>query len=598
MKILRLGRYIFNNGTKAELEEKNLVLLDGEIAIEQDTQQMKIGDGQSLYSDLPYLNRGLQGAKGDKGEKGDTGAALSLNGTIPSTDKLPKNPKDGEAYMVAGDLYVAKGGAYTNVGRIKGPQGETGPQGPIGPRGVKGEKGDRGDIGPQGFKGDRGAPLRFEDLNNDQKKDIANQVVIEEVAKSYVKIDRVTSNLKDNDKSKIINLTGIDTLVKEIDSKLEKKVPAEEGKGLSTNDYSNEAKETVESIPENAKFTDTTTTINGKTGIITKEDIDSLGVGELTKSVIEEIAYNIAYADYLFTSNQLYEKLNSSFKTNFSNDINNAEDLVSSATAMKEMVGNPYALGAALRSLEFNSKMANSSTAMQAIVNSSTAMQAIANSSTAMQAVANSSIAMQAVLNSSTAMQAIVNSSTAMQAIANSSTAMQAIVNSSIAMQAVLNSSTAMQAVLNSSTAMQAIVNSSTAMQAIVNSSTAMQAIANSSTAMQAVANSSTAMQAVKNNVSNWTKGLNKTHGSFKPKRVNNIEKVPGTGIFVITKVWDQDSLEDSCKLYSGPNRNIQESYTANQSSTPTKGFVAVHSLWMENTTRFNEMNIEYDLYN
>ena len=397
MKILRLGRYIFNNGTKAELEETNLILLDGEIAIEQDTQLMKIGDGQSLYSDLPYLNRGLQGVKGDKGEKGDTGAALSLNGTVPSTDKLPKNPKDGEAYMVAGDLYVAKGGAYTNVGRIKGPQGETGPQGPIGPRGVKGDKGDRGDIGPQGFKGERGAPLRFEDLNNDQKKDIANQVVIEEVAKSYVKIDRVTSNLKDDDKSKIINLTGIDALVKGIDSKLEKKVPAEEGKGLSTNDYSNEAKETVESIPKNAKFTDTITTINGKTGAITKEDIDSLGVGELTKSVIEEIAYNIAYADYLFTSKQLYEKLNSSFKTNFSNDINNAEDLVSSATAMKEMVGNPYALGAALRSLEFNSKMANSSTAMQAIVNSSTAMQAVANSSTAMQAVANSSTAMQAL---------------------------------------------------------------------------------------------------------------------------------------------------------------------------------------------------------
>lgn len=200
MKILRLGRYIFNNGTKAELEEKNLVLLDGEIAIEQDTQQMKIGDGQSLYSDLPYLNRGLQGAKGDKGEKGDTGAALSLNGTIPSTDKLPKNPKDGEAYMVAGDLYVAKGGAYTNVGRIKGPQGETGPQGPIGPRGVKGDKGERGEVGPQGFKGDKGEPLKFADLTEEQKKDIANKVTVGEILKDYVKPgevdDKILKSLK------------------------------------------------------------------------------------------------------------------------------------------------------------------------------------------------------------------------------------------------------------------------------------------------------------------------------------------------------------------------------------------------------------------
>lgn len=198
MKILRLGRYIFNNGTKAELEEKNLILLDGEIAIEQDTQLMKIGDGQSLYSDLPYLNRGLQGAKGDKGEKGDTGAALSLNGTVPSTDKLPKNPKDGEAYMVAGDLYVAKGGAYTNVGRIKGPQGDIGPQGPIGPRGVKGDKGDKGGIGPQGFKGDKGEPLKFADLTEEQKKDIANRVTIEEILKDYIKPGEVDKKISES----------------------------------------------------------------------------------------------------------------------------------------------------------------------------------------------------------------------------------------------------------------------------------------------------------------------------------------------------------------------------------------------------------------
>ena len=202
MKILRLGRYIFNNGTKAELEEQNLILLDGEIAIEQDTQLMKIGDGQSLYSDLPYLNRGPRGFKGDKGdrgEKGDTGAALSLNGTVESTDKLPKNPKDGEAYMVTGDLYVAKGGAYTNVGRIKGPQGDVGPKGPVGPRGLKGDKGDRGEVGPQGFKGDQGPtglqgprgdkgdPLTFDKLTDAQKKEIANSAVVEDISVEFAK---------------------------------------------------------------------------------------------------------------------------------------------------------------------------------------------------------------------------------------------------------------------------------------------------------------------------------------------------------------------------------------------------------------------------
>lgn len=200
MKILRLGRYIFNNGTKAELEEKNLILLDGEIAIEQDTQLMKIGDGQSLYSDLPYLNRGPRGFKGDKGDKGDTGSALSLNGTVSKESELPKNPKDGEAYMVEGDLYVAKKGTYTNVGRIKGPQGDVGPQGPVGPKGLKGDRGERGEVGPQGFKGDKGEPLKFIDLTQEQKKDIANKVTIAEILKDYVKPgevdDKIIKSLK------------------------------------------------------------------------------------------------------------------------------------------------------------------------------------------------------------------------------------------------------------------------------------------------------------------------------------------------------------------------------------------------------------------
>lgn len=134
MKILRIGRYIFNNGSKAELEKENYILLDGEIAVEEDTQLMKIGDGVSPYSDLPYLNRGPQGPKGDKGEKGDTG-----------------------------------------------------PQGPVGARGPQGIKGDRGSIGPQGFKGEKGDPLRFSELTEEQKKDIANQVTVGVILKDYAK---------------------------------------------------------------------------------------------------------------------------------------------------------------------------------------------------------------------------------------------------------------------------------------------------------------------------------------------------------------------------------------------------------------------------
>ena len=290
MKILRIGRFIFNNGSKAELEKENYILLDGEIAVEEDTQLMKIGDGVSPYSDLPYLNRGLQGPKGDKGEKGDTGTSLTISGTVANEASLPKNPKDGVGYMVQGDLYIAKDGKFINVGRIKGPQGDIGPQGPVGARGLQGPKGDRGSIGPQGFKGEKGDPLKFSELTEDQKKDIANHVIIEEIAKAYVKNDRITSNLNDTDTGKIVNLTGIQALAKSLKDDIGAKVSAVEGKGLSTNDYTDVAKKKVDAIPSSPKYTDTVTTVNGNVGEITKEDIKALGFPE--HIVLTQVEYD------------------------------------------------------------------------------------------------------------------------------------------------------------------------------------------------------------------------------------------------------------------------------------------------------------------
>ena len=259
MKILKEGRFIFNYGTKAELEKENLILLKGEIAIESDTQFMKVGDGKSLYSDLPYLNRGPIGLTGAKGEKGDTGTSLSINGTVADEASLPKNPKDGDGYMVQGDLYLAKDGKYINVGRIKGPQGDTGPQGTTGPRGPQGIKGDRGPIGPQGFKGDKGEtgntgpvgpqgpqgltgatgprgekgdPFTYQDLTDEQKKDIANKVAIGEIATAYVKKDDLTQGLAN----------------KADKSDLNKKVDAVSGKSLSSNDFTDDFKTTLEEL--------------------------------------------------------------------------------------------------------------------------------------------------------------------------------------------------------------------------------------------------------------------------------------------------------------------------------------------------------------
>ena len=61
-------------------------------------------------------------------------------------------------------------------------------------------------------------------------------------------------------------------------SDLTGKVDKIPGKGLSTYDYTYTAKSKVDAIPASPKYTDTVTTINGKTGAISKSDITALGI--------------------------------------------------------------------------------------------------------------------------------------------------------------------------------------------------------------------------------------------------------------------------------------------------------------------------------
>lgn len=73
------GRFQFQRATKEEWENSDIVLLDGEIAIESDTTKMKAGDGKTLYKDLRYITIGEMSFKDltdeekakVKGEKGD-----------------------------------------------------------------------------------------------------------------------------------------------------------------------------------------------------------------------------------------------------------------------------------------------------------------------------------------------------------------------------------------------------------------------------------------------------------------------------------------------------------------------------------------------
>lgn len=183
MQITKLGRYLFNTDTSTELKDKDTILLKGEIALESDTQLMKIGDGVNSYKNLPYANvgpkgergekglRGEIGPRGPKGEKGDTGntgprglkgdrgeAGTSINilGVKNSVSDLPTKSNQGDCWLVGQNLYIFVDGSFKDVGSVKGPKGDIGPVGPQGKTGPKGEQGIAGPIGPKGPKGDVG----------------------------------------------------------------------------------------------------------------------------------------------------------------------------------------------------------------------------------------------------------------------------------------------------------------------------------------------------------------------------------------------------------------------------------------------------------
>jgi hypothetical protein len=117
------SRILFRRDTAAQWELENPVLGQGELglvvdSIGQDTALLKIGDGTTVWTALPYASGppGATGEKGDEGDKGDTG------------DTGPQGP--------AGPA---------------GPQGATGATGATGAQGATGATGAQG---PQGPKGD------------------------------------------------------------------------------------------------------------------------------------------------------------------------------------------------------------------------------------------------------------------------------------------------------------------------------------------------------------------------------------------------------------------------------------------------------------
>ena len=66
MRTLNVQRIQHTTGLAADLAQKDLLLLDGEIIFESDTGKGKLGDGVHTWNELSYFNLGFEQATNDE----------------------------------------------------------------------------------------------------------------------------------------------------------------------------------------------------------------------------------------------------------------------------------------------------------------------------------------------------------------------------------------------------------------------------------------------------------------------------------------------------------------------------------------------------
>lgn len=291
---------------------------------------------------------GEKGETGPQGPKGDTGSGLNLKGELDSETELPQEGVSGDAWLISGNLYVYVGEngnvesnpKWSNVGSIQGPAGPTGPKGEQGEPGPKGEPGANGAPGVQGPKGDPGEKGEKGDPGSDASvtKQNVESVLTGDItshnhdsryiSKSNTSTYTPTTDYHPATKKYVDDTVAAVDVTEQIsgkadktyvDSKLDTKVDKEEGKGLSTNDYSNDDRQKVSNIVDYVTAMRSTTSINtmnlsldkknvitGSTytvGSVTFNSASSKSAGVLTASYFEKL-------DALPSADELDQKIN------------------------------------------------------------------------------------------------------------------------------------------------------------------------------------------------------------------------------------------------------------------------------------------------
>jgi hypothetical protein len=295
--------------------------------------------------------QGPQGEPGPQGPKGDTGSGLNIKGELNSDSELPMDGVSGDAYLIAGKLYVYVGEngnvesnpKWSNVGSIQGPAG---PQGPVGPKGEQGEPGPKGEPGAdgapgiQGPKGDPGQKGEKGDPGSDASVTKQNVEAVltgditshnhdsRYISKNNTGTYTPTADYHPATKKYVDDTVAAVDVTEQIsgkadktyvDSKLDTKVDKEEGKRLSTNDYSNDDRQKVSNIVDYVTAMRSTTSMNTMglsldkknvitgsiytTGSVTFNSASSKSAGVLTASYFEKL-------DALPSAEELDQKIN------------------------------------------------------------------------------------------------------------------------------------------------------------------------------------------------------------------------------------------------------------------------------------------------
>lgn len=215
--------------------------------------------------------QGPQGEPGPQGPKGDTGSGLNIKGKLDSESQLPQEGVSGDAWLISGNLYVYVGEngnvesnpKWSNVGSIQGPAGPTGPKGEQGEPGPKGEPGANGAPGVQGPKGDPGEKGEKGDPGSDASVTKQNVEAVltgditshnhdsRYISKSNTSTYTPTTDYHPATKKYVDDTVAAVDVTEQIsgkadktyvDSKLDTKVDKEEGKGLSSTDFTSAEK--------------------------------------------------------------------------------------------------------------------------------------------------------------------------------------------------------------------------------------------------------------------------------------------------------------------------------------------------------------------